>query len=195
MFPLLYKYLVLNDQVCVPGVGRFFKERKPAQLNFSNKEFEPPVYSIQFRGEQVAADKSFFAFLTKEQGIDELQAVRQFHEFAFDLKHHINNHPQTELPGLGWLKRSNDGAITFEPTSLTHDYFTPTPAERIVRENVEHTILVGDTERTNTEMQEMLDDGATRRPKALWWIIAIVLALIAIAAIVFYYLQNGNLRM
>jgi hypothetical protein len=195
MFPLLYKYLMLNDQVCIPGVGRFLKQRQAAAFNFSNKVFEPPIYTISFREEPVSADKKFYAFVSKEQGIEEVDAVRKFNDFAYEFKHHLTHHNQTQLPGFGLMKRNAAGEIVFEEASLVNNYFPSTAAERIVRENSEHQILVGDTERTNAQMQVLLDDGSEPSVKKRWWIGAAVLALLAIAAIVYYYLQHGNVRL
>lgn len=195
MFPLLYKYLMLHEQVCLPGVGRFYKHRKPSKLDFANKVFEAPVHEILFEEEAVSADRKFYAFLSREQGIDEVEAIRHFHEFAYDFKNHVTHHNETELPGFGWMKSSN-GRLSFASADLLQNYFPATAALKVIRENAEHQILVGDQHRTSNEMQEMLDDGvATSQRKSRWWIAAVVLGIASIAAIVYYYYQHGSLRM
>jgi hypothetical protein len=194
MFPLLYKYLMLHDQVCIPGIGRFYKSRQASVLDFANKVFQPPVYTIAFAEEAVAADKRFYAFAGKEQGIDEVEAIRHFHDFAYRLKQHINDTRQIELPGIGHLERV-DGKLSFTANNIVEKYYPSVKAERIVRQDAEHTIMVGDSELTNTQMQVMLDAEDEKKKKGIWWIIAIVLALIAVAAIVYYYMNNGNVRL
>ncbi len=195
MFPLMYKYLMLHEKVCIPGVGIFYKERQPAKLDFSNKLFQPPVHTIYFKEEPVQADKRFYTFASKEQGIDEVEAIRRFHDFAFRFKDSIHHNEETTLPGLGTLKRSEKGKLVFESEAIVAKYFPATPAERIVRKQAEHNLLVGDRSTTNTAMQEMLVDEVTVTKKTRWLIAAVILAVVAIAAIVVYYVQHGGLRL
>jgi hypothetical protein len=76
------------------------------------------------------------------------------------------------------------------------EYFQPVASERVLRENTEHHLLVGDRNRTNTQMKEMLADepAASSKAKDYWWVFAILLGIIGIASIVYYYLRNGSLH-
>ena len=195
MFPLLFKYLMQQEKVCIQGVGIFTKQRKPAQLNFASKTFLPPGYIISFTEDPVKADRHFFAFISKEKGVDEVEAIRYYHDFSYRFKDHINHHNETDLPGLGVMKKHEDGRLFFQPENLLENYFPATPAERIVRENTHHSLLVGDTQTTNTQMQEKMVDDTFETTKSRWWIAALVIAVIAIAAIIYYYMQHGGIRL
>lgn len=189
----MYKYLMQHQQVCIPGIGIFYKQRTAAHLDFSNKVFQPPAYTILFREEPVKADKDFYSFLSNEQGVNEVEAIRHFQDFAYRFKEHLSQFSQTDLPGLGVMHKGSDGALLFTPGHLLANYFPATPAERIVRKQSEHTMLVGDNETTNTQMQERLDEDQTES-KSWWWIGAIVLGVLAIIAIVYYYMQHDGIR-
>lgn len=192
MFPLLYKYLMLHDQVCIPGVGRFYKQRNVARHDFVNKAFQPPVHSILFREEPVKADKQFFSFLSNERGLDSVEVVRHFHDFSYRLSNHIRLYQATQLPGLGVISKGSDGSLAFQAEELLANYYTAVPAEVVGRNGI--AALFGhDPVAIADETAVILDDTSTKS-KSWWWIIAILLALIAIGAIVFYYVQNGNLR-
>lgn len=194
MYPLLYKYLMLHDEVCIAGVGRFYKERTPATHDFSNKIFLPPFHAVILNEEQVKADKKFFSFLSKEQGINEVEAIRQYHDFGYQLHHHLQQYNYAELPGLGTISRNEDGLLQFQQEALINNYFAATPADRIVRADAEHTIRVGETYTTNTQMQVALEDYEVTPAGRRWWIWALVLALMAMAAIAYYFIANGDLR-
>lgn len=195
MFPLLYKYLMLHDQVCIPGLGRFYKERTPARHDFINRVFLPPTYTIHFREETVRADRQLFSFIGRENGIDEVEAIRKYHDFSYKFNDHVRHYSQTELPGIGIMKRASDGSLNFAAEDMLHKYFVATPAARIVRRDATHTLLVGDTETNTADVQVRLNDGEETKAKSRWWIWAIVLGAAAIAAIAFYYMQYGNVRM
>lgn len=196
MFQLLYKYLVLSKKVIIPGIGVFYIERKPAKLDFANKVFVSPNLQINYAPEAILTDNRMYAFLAREQKIDEPEAVSRYHKFANNLKEDLSKHSTVELPGLGVLKQNAEGELSFAAIPVLKDYFPAAVAERILREHVEHNVLVGDIHRTNTEMKEMLtDDQLTASPaKDYWWIFAIGLGIIGIATIVYYYLHNGTLR-
>jgi hypothetical protein len=63
---------------------------------------------------------------------------------------------------------------------------------RVNHLNARHTILVGDQEKTNFEMNEWLhDDVKIRRKKRTWWIMALVLGAIALAFLIWHFYSNG----
>jgi hypothetical protein len=73
------------------------------------------------------------------------------------------------------------------------DFLQPTPAMRVNRQDAQHTLLVGDRERTSGEMNELLHDDAQRRRKVAWWIIAVVIAAAGLAFLGWYFYSHGLL--
>ena len=83
------------------------------------------------------------------------------------------------------------GKINFKPEELPAAFTQTVFAERVIHPDAEHHILVGDKETTNTVMTELLAPKSEIKDR--WWIWAIVLGLIGIAAIVFYFTAfNGT---
>ena len=196
MFRLLYKYLILNKKVSVPGVGVFYVERKPARLDFANKVFTAPELHINFKDQPSVADHKMYAFIGKEEKIDEPEAISHFNDFCNLIKKSLKENKSAELTGLGMMTQNAEGKIFFRSTNILTDYFPDVTAERIIREHVEHTVLVGDINKTNVEMKEMLVEDTRKYSgkKDNWWIFAIGLGIIGIATIVYYYLHNGSLH-
>lgn len=196
MFQLLYKYLILHKSACVPGIGIFFIERKPAKLDFTNKVFIGPDLQISFKAQALVDDKRLYTFISREQKIDVTEAAVRYNNFVNRLRTNLAEKRSVELPGLGVLSENEEGRIFFKATTLLNDYFPPVTAERVIRENTEHHILVGDNSRTNKQMKEVLEDDVQEpsHAKDYWWIFATALGIIGIAMIVYYYLHNGSLR-
>ncbi|MEJ7680576.1 MAG: hypothetical protein WKG06_22530 [Segetibacter sp.] len=124
------------------------------------------------------------------------EAVSRFYIFANKLKENLTKHSTVELPGMGMLSQNAEGALYFKATAQINDYFPPAAAERVLRENTQHHILVGDINRTNKQVKEMLVEKVQEPSytKDYWWIFAIALGIIGIATIVYYYLNNGSLQ-
>lgn len=196
MFQLLYKYLILNKKASVPGIGVFFIERKPAKLDFTNKVFIAPAIQINFKLQTSVDDNRMYAFISREQKIDVSEAVSRYYSFANNLKEKLAEHKTAELPGMGVLSQNAEGGLFFRAASQINNYFPPAAAERVLREHLEHNVLVGDNNRTNTQMKEMLVEDVPQpsHAKDHWWIFAIALGIIGIATIVYYYLHNGSLQ-
>ncbi len=192
MFQLLYKYLILNKKVTLPGIGVFFIERRSAKLDFANKVFIAPALQINFKPQTSVADNRMYTFISQEQKIDETEAFSRYNDFVNRLKEKLRENTRAELPGMGVLSQNAEGKLYFNATIQLNDYFPPANADRVIRENAEHHVLVGDTSRTNIQMKEMLveDVQETSQAKDRWWVFAIALGLIGIASIVYYYLNN-----
>lgn len=190
MLELFHKYLIIHKKAIIPGLGIFSIERQPARLDFANKIFVAPSSQIVFKNEPAVADTNFYSFVSHEQNIEEETAIKNVDEFTLSLKHYISANTSVQLPGVGLLTKNEVGELEFAPLNTLQNYFPNVTAEKVIRPDAQHDILVGDTSRTNTEMQEMLT--SSKKVKDYWWVFAIILAFIGIAALVYYYLQNGS---
>ncbi len=196
MVPLLYKYLIINKQVALPGVGLFYIVRKPATLDVAKKVILPPFLNTDFNPQKATNDQGFSAFLAKENGIDEASAILHFDKFSQRLHQDLQSEKPVELPGIGSLRKTAEGELIFESANVLANYFDPAVAEPVVREKAGYEIRVGETQRTSSQMREALQDEqeTVHVQKDYWWVYAIILAVIGIAAILYYYQQNGSLR-
>jgi hypothetical protein len=196
MYTLVYKYLLLNHHVYIPGVGNFKMERIPAEFDFINKIFHPPFHKIIYSTEGLAADKKFYSFLASEKNVNEVEAIQLYNDFAYTLKNNIYNETAVDLPGVGTLLMDQDEGITYIPAPIDHASYLPkVSANLVIRKDVgEHFITVGDQQRTNTQqMQEYMEEEPTSIPQDKWWVFAVILAIIGISAIVYYYYSGGKL--
>lgn len=185
MYAVLNKFLTLFHHLTLPGIGNLRVEQKPAQIDIANRSVYKPAPKIIFSNEELPADRQFFHFLSQELHIDEVQAIRRFTDFATQLQADIKANGVINLKGLGTLKKQNGNTLAFEQ-SMIPEYFPVLTAERIVRKNATHTVMVGETEKTSDEMHAVLEEEAVVNEDR-WWIPAIILAVIGIAALIYYY--------
>lgn len=189
MYGELYQYLVLHKQLNVPGIGTFFLERKPADLDIANKVINPPSYTVALHHGNVAPSRRLFSWLSSAFNISEREAIMRFNDFVFDLKDQVMAGKKMQWSGVGTLTKGLAGEIRFEPLLKDRLVGEPVPAVKVLRENAEHTIRVGEDEKTSAEMLELLRPEAARR--SYWWTVALILLIAAFIFVAWYLSQHG----
>jgi len=181
----LVKYFALYKKLILPGIGSFNSSTQPAQLEFVEKTLHAPVHTIIFHEDVQANDENFVSFLIKETGLGQSEASGKFNYFITQLKEKLQSGIALQLPGLGILTNNGD-AYSFTAENQ-QQFFPGVTAERVIRQNAQHSIRVGEDQKTSAEMHELLHQEATQDR---WWIAAIVLGVIGIAAILYHYLSK-----
>lgn len=187
MYNAVRKFLALHHHLTLPGIGNFTLETVPAQIDIANRVVLPSATEIKFSNEKLPAEKIFYNFLARELKTDEIQAVRWFTDFTAQLQTDIQNDKPIVLRGIGELKKQTSNVIVFQPETLP-EYYPALTAERVIRKNATHIIKVGEEEKTSAEMQTALQAKEIIVREERWWIPAAIMAVIGIAAIVYYYL-------
>src|SRR5258705_12176262 len=104
-----------------------------------------------------------------QKKIEDYEALKMYSEFAFELRNKIILEEKVRWEGVGELKKDHEGNILFE-SSLGNPFFLqPVPARKVIHPDAKHLLLVGDTERTNVEMNEMLHHEEERKSEKWWW--------------------------
>ena len=193
MVHLLYKYLIIHKQVAIPGVGLFYIDRKPARHDIANKVFQSPELNIDFKAGTTITDKEFYQFVSKEKGIDEVEAVKHLHDFAHRLKQEVSANKRVELPGMGVLIKNGMGQVSFEAHNALTSYFPPIVEERILVDRPAPDITNAPLTAVSQQEESDTEPPPSNQRKDYWWVYAIVLGVIGIAIIMYYYYENGTL--
>ncbi|MFN8290559.1 MAG: hypothetical protein U0U70_09895 [Chitinophagaceae bacterium] len=172
----------------VPGVGTFFVERKPAQVDFPNKQVLPPVYSFAFSSAAVSPQKNIFNWLAAALGITPHDAVIRFNDFAFGMKKQVEAGDLIDWKGVGMIEKGLAGEVRFTP-AVPLATERPVPAAKVLREKAEHTVRVGEDERTAAEMETMLSK--TTEKRSYWWAYALVIGLLSLVFTGWYLSEHG----
>ncbi len=156
----------------LPGIGELLLITSSAEADFANNIIYPPVPEIIF--------------------IEDKQSTRIFNEFSAVselIKQELKSKNEARIEGVGTFTADRLNKIRFQPQKVNPAFLPQVPVERVIRQNAEHHILVGDKETTNKQMVEYFSE---RRPvRDYWWIAAIVFLLIAIAVIGYYIYEHG----
>jgi nucleoid DNA-binding protein len=183
-------YLFQHKTCPLPGLGTLSVVNTAAESDFTSKTFTAPKTVIHF--EQIEIDTTgLINYLSATTDTDKYEATKALANFCNALKQKITNEPNIQLDSIGTFSVDASGKINFKENELPAAFTQPVFAERVIHPDAEHNILVGDKESTNTEMTELLAPKYAIKDR--WWIWAIVLGMIAIAAIVIYFTAfNGT---
>lgn len=185
MLPLLTKYLLRYKRVCIPHVGTFEIEQQPAQLNVADKEFQPPVFTTRFIQSDSVPDHQFHFFATVHGGKEQVQ--KELVAFGETLLKKTRN-SGFHWKGFGNLQYRSNGFV-FHPEEIRLSSLQAIPSQKVLRENVQHQVLVGDQQMTSQQVTDVLNRVEYKRPAFMivGWVIFIVALL---AAIIILYLKN-----
>ena len=181
MFSLLTKYLVQYGRVCIPHIGTFEIVHQPPQLQMADQLFKAPFFTTRFfRIENVSQHQ--FNFIAAA-GKNELSF------FGEQLKRKIKTAP-VQWNGFGTL-RYVYSEIIFEPDEIELHSLTDVAAQKLMRGNEHHSMLVGDRQMNLQQVTAALNVPVKKTP--LYIIIGWIVFTVAVAAIIFL-LYSGKFQ-
>ena len=191
MLQLLYKYFILTGKVCFPGIGVFKMHYQPASFLPTGNVITPPSATLIFKAGEEKSLHSFFSFASRELDVEISEAAGDFNEYIYQLREKLLRNGSLELPGFGKLLKDENGQVHFTGNTVP-TFLTGAEVKEIINTvpgNVVHTheMPVQDKQATDETIEETVAE------KDYWWLYALIIAAIAIAAIIVYYRENGSL--
>ncbi|WP_442796120.1 hypothetical protein [Pelobium manganitolerans] len=119
----LVELITEKDQVTVPGLGRFFKKRRPGYYDDANKTFFPPASEIAYSDEYMHDDK-LVHLISQKQNTPLTSAYAILDEYIREIKAALKVEP-VFLNGIGTLKSEN-GQLTLQSDrhhALNEEFF------------------------------------------------------------------------
>jgi hypothetical protein len=81
------------------------------------------------------------------------------------------------------------GEIRFDASLKGMTIGEPVPANKVIRENAQHIVRVGEDRKTSAEMMERLIPAEEKR--SYWWAAALIIGLLAFVFIAWYFSTRG----
>lgn len=193
MIDLLNKYLFQHSGINVPGLGTIFIEKTTAKSDFVSRQIFPPEFIFRFDKYYDTPDKDFFAYLSSGMSIPDYEAIQEYNQFAQDFRSKIKLEDKAVWKDVGIFVKNSSGDIEFQQLPVYQHLYEPVIAERVLRSDTSHAILVGDRQKTNFEMTELLNED--NQPKVVkkqaWPLYAIILFAVALMFLMFHFYKYG----
>ncbi|MEO7308519.1 MAG: hypothetical protein ABIR78_05890 [Ferruginibacter sp.] len=181
-------YLFQNKTCPLPGFGTLSMLHSGAVSDFTNRLIAAPKTSIQFTNTETDTI-GLLNYLASTTGADKYEVTEALDHFCDNLKKEMADQSNVKLESIGDFFVDSIGKISFKAEELPVAFLQPVFAERVTHPDAEHQILVGDKEKTNTQMTKLLAPVSETSDRDRWWIWAIVLGAIAIITLVVYFTQ------
>jgi hypothetical protein len=182
---ILATYLFNNKQVSIPHVGTFEVQYRPAVLQFAEREIHAPAYDVIYSSD-VNVKEEQMRFLSQMTNMD-LEAIHeQLLQLGNVLKTRLAKH-SFEWKGVGLLNASDNG-IHFE--SQVNNPLKPVAAHKVIHENAQHNVRVGEQHLQSGEATERLHTPDTIKKSPLMLIVWLLIIL-AILFIGYHLYLNG----
>jgi hypothetical protein len=173
MYQIIAPILFQNKICRLPGIGTLVMVAHSATPDFVNTRIKSPTETIDFIQET-----------NNEKVFNEFTAMSEL------LLQHLNENNSFLLKGVGTFTKNETGEIRFAPIAMNPIFTRPVVAERLIRQDEVHTMLVGNQYTNNVEMTEYFSEHPPIL-KSQWWVSAIVLASIGILVLIWYLSQKG----
>ena len=155
MNDLLKEYLLFKKKLPLSGIGVLYLQREPAHFDVGNRQFLPPQQVYEFRSGDVESVAELVDWLSLRLGIDAADAVSRYQRFCDDMMRVLSQQSTLSWKGWGAWKKDEQGALHF--TADSGDLkLVPVGANKILRDNAEHQVRVGEDSRSSVEMNQLL---------------------------------------
>ncbi len=192
MYEILYRFLIKYKRVDLPDIGTIALQMEPAESEFVNRSFLPPQYFFTLEKTKETSSEKLFSWLAANFNITEREAVIQFNDFVFDLRKQLEAGKEIIWNGVGILQKELTGEIKLGGVKKELAFLEEIIAEKIIRENAEHTMLVGEVEKTSTQMTEMLlNPVAVKEKYNYWWIWPLAVIIVIMIFLGWYFSEHG----
>jgi hypothetical protein len=183
---LLTKYLLQFRRLSIPHVGTFELVQQPAEFNVVDKLVLPPSFSLNWHNNDALPEHQVH-YLASSFDSDPESIKTKLDQFGKMFSTRVRKEPFA-WNGIGNL-RGTEGNITIEQYPMLIEGLGPVGAHKVIRENVEHNMLVGDRQMTSQQVTDSLSKPGKKRSLAV--LIGWILLIITILAIVYILYRNG----
>lgn len=189
MQELLHCWLASRHVLGIPGWGTLRVSNLEPEIDFVNKQINPPKQQVFFTDEVLPADKTFYQWLASVQTTDETTAIRRFNDFIAELKDNLQKTGTAVLPGIGVFRNTETDQPAFSQNESSSNQLLAIHAEKIMRHQESFNVLQGDMDNTSLEAVQHIDIFSEEKAQDNWWIAALILFAAGALAILFYYLS------
>ncbi len=188
---LLTRYLFERHSLDLPGIGVVSVVQRHANADIAQRSINPPGWGFTFlpRDQDThSGPREVSQWIAAQLNISPEEADKRFMSFCGKLQNELANGEVFEWEGVGVFSTEGD-RVVFSPGERQWSPFTPVNAQKVIRENASHAVLVGDRETSTSQMLEQLT--GERKRNGVVGRIAWALLVLSLAALAWFWMSNG----
>lgn len=189
MQDLITSFIIQSKKCRLRGIGKFRVVTSAAEPDIANKQILPPTVEILFTAKEDTTSDELIKYVAARRKISTVEASAEVEQWCREAISRLKNGEEILLEPLGSLKKSSSGTAFFHHQGAFR-LFEPVVAERVIHENSEHKMLVGDKETTSSVMNQFYNEEETIAKSNTWKIIAVILLVLALLFLIFHFYAN-----
>ena len=190
MQQIICNFLFRNGYCPLPSVGSLNISTDASKLILGEHSITAPRKKIQLLPQEISR-QPLVEFIAASQDIDYTTANKNLENFVEDIKN-LKQKEDLIIGEAGKFEVDENGYLIFTEQKIFTNFFPEVKANRVVRSNQSHEMLVGDKETTNEKMTEYFSNETTAGPGKVWLWISLVL--IIIAGLVIFLLNSPGVN-
>ncbi len=191
--PYIAELLRHNDEVNVPSLGTFHKQRKAAFYDPLLQGFFPPSHGLAFQ--ETEDNANLAQFISKQKSVSANTANYFIDKFVAQTKSQLEIYGYAEIESLGTLKRAGEGYIFIDAVNFDEegDYYglepvqqlpeLENPAGAIAATEDEQPKNIGSVEEDDPEASFEIETAEVRRMSGATKLVLIAASLILIGVV------------
>jgi hypothetical protein len=189
MQDLITSFIIQAKECRLRDIGRFTMAGISAESDIANKLLIPPATEIVFTSREENISDGLVKYVADKKQVSVSQALNDLKNWCADARSQLKNGEEILLPTLGILKKGPSGNL-FVADPRDSIFFEPVAAERVIHENSEHAMLVGDRQTTSSAMNNYYQEEVVIKKNNTWKIISIILLAIALFFLFVHFYGN-----
>jgi hypothetical protein len=185
MQALITSYLIQKKECNLPLLGHFRIKTKPADFEKTDKLIFPPADEILYNEFAASLSGDLITYISGLRNITPDEARVKINNWCNYAKEKLDLGEKIIFNSIGSLQKDAAGNIFFQRKKGS-GFYEAVPAERVMHENAEHSLLVGDRETTSGVMNEFYREEIIQK-KTWWKMWAIVLLAFSLLVLAFYF--------
>lgn len=150
-------------------MGELSVKRISAVVDLPGRKVIAPSTLFQFiANTTVGGKEELITWTSGKLGISQQQVERDYYQFIKNWQEALQKNKLVVWKGIGTWKLDDSNTISFHPEMNPAYEGLPVRAEKVLRENVEHQVRVGEDQRSSIEMTALLGAKKKKISFELW---------------------------
>jgi hypothetical protein len=189
MEDIIASYLIQKRECTLPLLGNFRIITSHSYLDIADKKMQPPAEKIIYNEHETYNVEGLTNYVSSLEEISLQEAEERLNNWCLAARAQIDEGNKLIFNLIGNLQKDEEGTILFE-REKRFGFYEPVYANRVIHENEQHAVLVGDRETTSGAMNEYLNAEIFEK-KSSWKIWAIILFVFSLIILILYFTGHG----
>jgi hypothetical protein len=180
MHQFIQAYLAQHKKLQIAPFGEFYLEEQPLTWQAVDEQLAHQGFELTLQPNNLPTSSSFIAYVSRFTNLSAEEVKMQLT--------YIGSQPQVTFDSLGITLHKQDNGYHISGALPFNNSLQPVAATKIIRKEQTHNIQVGETQRTNEEMEAFYANDSGKSVRDNWWISALLIGVITLAYAVYYFL-------